>query len=121
MPTYCYRTEDGEIIDMAFSRGEAPSEVELSDGRKAVRDLRAELTGSVISVRGGGQSSRTWPMEPCIASGVHPDQAPELRAHFKKHGVSVDVPPHGDPIYESAGQRKKALKCRGMHDRNSFS
>lgn len=117
--TYCYCTEDGEIVDRVFPRGEAPGRVELDDGREAVRDLRAELAGSIISVRRQTASSRTWPMT-CYASGVHADQAGELRKHLRDRGCPTKVTPDGDPIYESAAHRKKALKVRGMHDKNSF-
>jgi hypothetical protein len=120
MPTYCYRTEDGEIIDRVFPRGEAPGEVRLEDGRMAVRDLRAELAGSTVSVRGQGASSRTWPLT-CYASGVHAHQAGELRKYLRDRGCPTEISPDGDPIYTSAAHRKKALKVRGMHDRNSFS
>jgi hypothetical protein len=99
--------------------GHAPDEITLPNGRVATRDRRAELTGSTISVRGGGGSGRAWP-QTCYASGVHPEQAGELREHLARRGCKTEVKPSGDPVYESAAHKKKALKIRGMHDRNSF-
>ncbi len=61
-----------------------------------------------------------WPMDPCCASGVNPNQAGELRNFYKKHGFRCDVTNNGDPVYESAGHRKAALKLRNLHDKDSF-
>ena len=61
-----------------------------------------------------------WPPIECIASGVAPQQAQELRDFFSAHGEQVEVSNSGDPIYTSAAQRKRLLKLRGLHDRNSF-
>lgn len=120
MPTYCYKAPDHEIIELAFPSGEAPPCVELESGQVAIRDRRAELAGSTISIRGQGRNTRTYPMT-CYASGVHPDQAGDLRQYLQERGCPTEVTPQGDPVYTSAAHRKKALKLRGLHDRNSFS
>jgi hypothetical protein len=121
MRTYCYRIDEGNSIDVQFPAGKAPETIELSDGTVARRDYQSEMSGGAAFVKGSRNPvKRGWPMEPCYASGVHPSQAQGLRDHFKKHNLSVDVTPSGDPIYESAGQRRKALKCRGMHDNSSY-
>ena len=62
-----------------------------------------------------------WPAIECYASGVHADQAQELRDYFKQRGECVEVTSAGDPVYASSAQRRRCLKMRGMHDRNSFS
>jgi len=121
---YCYSTEDGEIHDLEFPMGEAPKRVELLAGHViATRNYQAEgVSGSVIGTNNPVKSrTRKWPMAPCYASGVHASQAGELRKHLKERGCSTEVTPNGDPIYTSAAHRKKALKIRGMHDRNSYS
>ncbi len=66
-------------------------------------------------------TSRVWKPIECCASGVHASQAGELREFFRKHGESVEVTADGNPVYESASQRKRLLKLRGLHDRNSYS
>lgn len=118
MPTYCYTTGGGRTFDRVYPAGEAPGEI-VVDGEKARRDFRAELRGCSISVRGGGRKSRAWPMED-FAAGVHASQAQELRDHFKKSGVPTEVTSDGDPIYTSHQHRKRALKCRGLHDKQSY-
>jgi hypothetical protein len=60
-------------------------------------------------------------MEPCFASGVNAVQAPELRKFLADRGCATEVTSEGDPIYRSAGHRKKALKLRGMYDKASYS
>ena len=128
MITYCYYYTDpisgeGGVLERDFPMGQAPKILRFEDGSFATRDYQAEhvggfVKGTVNPIRSGSRGA--WPMKPCYASGVHSDQAPELRQHFKRHGLNIEVTKGGDPIYESAAQRKKALKCRGMHDRNSF-
>lgn len=124
---YCY-SFDEEIIERTFPVGEAPDEIVMNQsGEKAFRNRQAEVLGLTTCVKGcednshhRGRSS-PWPMEPCVASGVGPQGAQELREHFTAQGVSTEVSKDGEPIYTSAAHRKKALKCRGMHDRNSYS
>jgi hypothetical protein len=125
---YCYRTLNGEIFDREFPPGEAPDRISIGcngHSKPAFRDRRTEMSGATMIVKGTENPTRqprrgAWPMNECYASGVHSDQAQELRDHFKKNGLSIEVTPNGDPIYTSAKQRRKALKCRGLHDNASF-
>jgi len=93
--------------------GEAPEKIRIEgDGQYAIRDYRAE-SAAVPSTAG-------WPLE-CEGSGVHPGQAQQLRDYYDRHGCPTEVTSRGNPVYRNAAHRKKALKCRAMHDRNSFS
>ena len=91
--------------------GDAPRTIQSCEGVELERDFGAEHNPR----RAGGG----WPIE-CLASGVNAAQAGELREFFSKHGESVNVSSDGNPIYTSPGQRKRALKLRHLHDRNSF-
>ena len=121
--TYCYRCLNGEVVDVIHRAGEAPDEM-MIDNDIVVRDLQAEVAGMHVSVVGSQSRTRqprnTWPMEPCVASGVHADQSQDLRDHLKANGCPTEVTGDGDPIYTSASHRKRALKIRGLHDNNSF-
>jgi hypothetical protein len=110
MPTYCYTTEDRKTVERLFPAGEAPPTI-MVDDKVAHRDYRAE--------RVGVPATAGWPME-CFASGVHASQAGELREFLDKKGVPTEVTKDGDPVYRSASHRRKALKVRGLFDRNSF-
>ena len=114
MPTYCYKTEDGEIVEQFFSMSDVPAEVFTTDGRKAVRDFQAEN----LPRKAYGSN---WPMAPCIGSGVNAAQAPELRKYLADRGCPTEVTSGGDPIYTSPGHRKRALKLRGMHDKSGYT
>jgi len=107
---YCYETSDGEIIELNFPVGTAPKSVMVGKQR-VFRSFSAEHK-SVPPTTG-------WPIT-CFASGVNAAQAPELREHYRKHGVNVEVTSDGDPVYKNAQQRRKALKCRNMVDRSSY-
>jgi len=112
MSMYCYvNDKTGHKMQRAYPAGKAPKVIRY-EGFKFRRDYEAEHVG-VPPTKG-------WPIE-CIGSGVHADQAGELRDHFKKHNVSVPVSKDGNPIYANATQRRKALKCRGLVDKASFS
>jgi len=109
---YRYTTDNGEVYERAFRMGTAPHEIKLDDGRVAKYTF---ATPNIASASGG----KSWPME-CLGSGVHANQAGELRDHFKRHGVPTEVSKDGNPIYRDAQHRKKALKCRGLVDKSSY-
>lgn len=121
MPTYCFMTKHGDIVERTFDRNHIPEYV-LVGNERAWRCRYAEgVTGAVAKAGGPvNRGSARWPMEPCYASGVNASQAQELRDFFKHRGVPTDVTDDGDPIYESAAHRRKALKVRGLHDESSF-
>jgi len=122
MATYVFSTENGEVVERVFPMGGCPASVEV-DGRVAKRNRSLEYKHTFIKgtktpiKRGNG----TWPMNPCVASGVQPDQAQELRDYLKDRGVPTEVNKDGDPIYTSQKHQDKALKVRGMYNKASFN
>jgi hypothetical protein len=122
MAMYCFSTPDGlTTVEREFDRDGVPEFVRVG-GKRAYRDRQAEGVGGFVATGQCGRSGHgIWPMSPCVASGVHASQAQELRDHLADRGCPTEVTPGGDPIYTSAAHRKRALKARGLHDRNSFS
>ncbi len=124
MPTYCFKNDNGETYEKVFPASEAPDVLLDNLGGKWERDRQAEAAGMTTCVKGSENPVRRhkspWPMEPCIGSGVHPDQAQELRDHLSVRGCPTEIDKEGNPVYISAAHRRKALKIRGMHDRNSY-
>jgi hypothetical protein len=110
MPTYCYETSRGDVVERVFKIGTAPASIEI-DGRIARRSFSAE--------RIGVPAKKGWPME-CLASGVNASQAGELRAHLAAAGVPTEVTKDGNPVYRDARHRRKALKVRGFRDNMAF-
>lgn len=111
MPVYCFtNARTGDTICRVYPMGSAPSRI-LEAGRVYERDYRAE-NASVPATKG-------WPLE-CVASGVHPSQAQELRDFYKSRGVPTEVTPDGNPVYRDARHRRRALKARGFRDRSSY-
>lgn len=109
MPVYCYRVGK-KIIEKTFPIGLAPECIVVGK-RIAKRDFQAE--------RKSFPPAKGWPMT-CFASGVNANQAQELRDFLEKKGVPTEVTPDGDPIYKNATHRKKALKARGLFDKNAY-
>lgn len=116
MPVYCYETEDGTIIERVFKAGDAPKQIILSDPGEAERVAKRSFQAEGVK----SASPSGWPMT-CCASGVNAEQAGELRSHFAEKGIPTEVTKDGDPIYTSSAHRKKALKARGFHDKDSYS
>jgi len=112
MPNYCYTSPAGELFEKYYKMGEAPSKIVLDNGTVVERDFAAEHSPRQA---GGG-----WPIE-CLGSSVHPSQAQELRDHFQASGVPTEVTREGRPVYRDKQHRERALKCRGLHDLNSFN
>ena len=114
MPYYCFTVKDKTLtVDEFFKMGEAPGKIRLVDGREAFRDYCAEHQTHRRSGAG-------WPFE-CIASGVAPSQAQELRDFYKKHNEHVTVTSDGNPVYETPRDRRRLLKLRGLHDKSDFN
>ena len=111
MPTYCYR-RGRRVVERVFSMKERPESIVIG-GKVFRRDRASEFAGVFVAPHAG------WPIE-CVASGVNPDQAGELRDYLAKKGVPTEVSAEGNPIYRDARHRRKALKARGMHDNASF-
>ena len=112
MPTYCYRTKSGAVLEQVFPVGKAPNKFRLPGSVNVwSRDFAAEHVG-VPPTKG-------WPIE-CIGSGVNASQAGELRKHLADKGVPTQVSPDGNPIYRDAKHRRKALKARGLYDKSAF-
>lgn len=111
MPTYCFKNrKSGKVIECEYKMSDVPKSVKRS-GKIFERDLKSEMV-AVPATKG-------WPME-CYASGVNASQAGDLRDHFKKNGLNIEVSRDGNPIYASAGQRRKGLKCRNLIDKSAY-
>lgn len=109
MPTYCYRRGE-KVVARVFSVAERPQSIMIG-GKEYVRSFADE--------RPGVPSTKGWPLE-CVASGVHPSQAGELREFYRKNGCPTEVSEDGNPIYRDATHRRKALKLRGFKDKASY-
>ena len=113
MPTYCYRTADGEVVERVFQVGRAPKAIVLAGPSRKI--ARRYFGGEGVGI----PAAKGWPIE-CVASGVHASQAQDLRDHLRARGVPTEVTSDGNPLYRDAAHRRKALKARGFIDRSSW-
>jgi hypothetical protein len=107
---YCFESSRGVVIEQDFAVGQAPRAISVG-GVQYFRSYSAEHKSA--------PPQKGWPIE-CYASGVHPDQAHELRRYFREAGVPTDVTSNGNPVYRDHLHRRKALKCRNIVDRASY-
>lgn len=116
MPTYEFKTEDGEIVELFMPFAEhdrrvKDGEITLDDGRKAKSYFNPHAGISTVPAN--------YPMV-SSAAGVHPSQVKEHMEYLRKAGCGqVNHTKGGDIIFESKGQRRKVLKALGMFDRNA--
>ena len=110
MGMYCY-TNGKDTIEVFFPSYKAKPKRIRRNGKTYERDFSAEAVGVPMS--------KGWPME-CVASGVAPSQAQELRDYYRKAGVPTEVTADGNPIYRNAAHRRKALKARGFKDKAGY-
>jgi len=106
MPTYCYRTSDGELVERSFRIGKAPRCVRLEDGRIAERSFRDELP---THVRGD-----TWPRK-SQAMGVHLSQIDSETKRLGSMGIPTQFDDKtGAAILESPRHEKKLREALGL-------
>ena len=59
-----------------------------------------------------------WPLK-CEASGCHRSQVPEFEKMMYQAGVPTDFTKDGRAIYRDRSHRAKALRVRGMFDKDA--
>jgi len=109
MPLYVYR-HGKKTVTRAFRIADRPAFVMVG---------KVRYDRSIGDERPGVPATAGWPIE-CVASGVAPQQAGELREFYRKRGCPTEVTADGNPVYRNAAHRRRALKLRGFHDRSSF-
>ena len=115
MPTYEFKAQDGEVVELFMPFAEHDRRVKdgkitLDDGRKAATHFNPR--GGISTV------PANYPMT-SSAAGVHPGQIKEHMEHLRSKGCGqVNHTKDGDIIFESKGQRKKVCEALGLYDRN---
>ena len=118
MPTYCYRTKKGTLVELVMTNAEreereTDGEIVLPGGKKAYRDMVTELNGT--------KQTCNWstPLE-SISLAVHPTQIPEFRKIDREHGLNIDYTTDGSPRLTREKQRRQYCRAHGYHQNNAF-
>ena len=101
-------SESGRTVERYFRVSDVPDAIEIDREIYVLNDN---------NIRSG--KSR-FPYE-CVVSGVHANQAQELRDFYGERKFPIEISQDGNPIYTSRKHRSEALKLRGMVDRGSYS
>lgn len=115
MPTYEFKTEDGQIVELFMPFAEHDRRVKdgvikLDDGRTAKTYFNPRAGISTVPAN--------YPMV-SYAAGVHPGQVKEHMEFLREAGCGqVNHTKNGDVIFESKGQRRKVCETLGLFDRN---
>jgi len=115
MPTYEFKTDDGEIVELFMPFAEHDRRVKdgvikLDDGRKAVSYFNPRAGISTVPAN--------YPMT-SSAAGVHPGQIKEHMDHLRMMGCGqVDHTKDGDVIFKDKHQRKRVCEALGLFDRS---
>jgi len=117
MPTYVYRKNSGEIVELAMSisekerRQRQDGTIVLDDGSIAERDFSVE--------QGGFRNTPgNWPLY-SDAAGCHPDQVDHMQKEAARRGVPTDYTPDGRVIFRSRDHRRRFCEAFRFYDRNA--
>jgi hypothetical protein len=116
MPTYCYTCKACKRTLEKYYSPETerrPKSVRCSCGKRAVRDMVAELRPVV-------HHPGNWPRL-SDALGVMPGQQAEAQAQAKRAGVSLDFHADGRAIVRSPQHQRRLVKALGWVDRGAYS
>ena len=113
MPTYCFQTVDGILVERDFPIGEAPTFVRDNRGNRACRCYQAEHAPQDADK---GQHNPQWPMK-SEGMGLNPDQIPDAMKQpgAKAHRHQYD-PRTGAMVFEDRAHRKACMRDLGFHD-----
>lgn len=111
MPTYCYETVDGEMVERFFHRADKrPAAITLEDGRRARRSLVAE------HAKGRPVRHGKWPRK-CTAMGVHPNQVDEAMRRDPEAKFDRKT---GECIFDNPQHERRVLKNAGFVNMNDY-
>jgi len=114
--TYCYETEDGEIVELQMTIAEKAERqaidgtIRLDDGRWAKRSIQSERPGA-------NQFSGAYPIS-SESMAVHPSQIKDMAEKAEAAGVPTNFTKDGCPVLRSKGHRRKFAETFGYFDRN---
>lgn len=116
MPQYSYRTDDGELVLVQMSvHEEQPEYITTYDGRVAKRDVASDFKGQTAKATPGN-----WPML-SDSMAVLPEQREEAMAAAAAAGVPTFFHEDGRPEFTSPKHKRRYLRSKGFHEKNSFN
>jgi hypothetical protein len=116
MPFYCYRKENGEVIELFMTVAEM-EKFQDKEGNAVFRDEK--IKRDIISEqREVPSTAGNWPQE-SDALGVHPSQVAQARQESIRLGVPTEFTSDGQAILTSASHRKQFAEALGYYDRNA--
>ena len=112
MPIYCYKTEDGEVVERVFAMKDVEETIVLEDGRTATRDFKAEHNYGGVGT--GGNYPRN-----SSALGVHPRQVKDFEKHSREYGVPTHFTKGGEAILTDKAHERKYSRLRRCYQNNA--
>lgn len=115
MPTYGYKSEDGEYMELIMSIAEMENRQRL-DGTIEHEGKTWKRTFAILGVT-GTESNPGWPIE-SQALGIPPEHIERFRQFDRSRGVPTDYTKTGEPILRDRNHRRRYLKAHNCYDRN---
>ena len=112
MPFYCYKTEDGRIVERFFRMGQAPRQI-MVNGKPARRSIAAEHGG----FKHRPDLYRDFHKK-LFTVGWHPSQRKEAMDALRKLGVPTYVDKNGVPHITSRNHWIRFLNAMGYVNRD---
>ncbi len=117
MPTYCYRSKSGKVLELMLPMSEALEKIS-HNGVILERDLCTELKrGGPNIMRTSAKPNRLWPKK-SVSAGIGAKQVgpdgrykdPEARARFPHHRFDKS----GKAVYNSMKELRRHTKDVGL-------
>jgi hypothetical protein len=111
VPVYTFRSDDGESHEVALTMRDYPRDgvITLPDGRKAIRDFKADMFGT--------RPPGNWPRA-SWAMAVSPKTIAQAEKHDREKGVPTHYDRQGRPVYTSPEHQNAHYALFGCHDKD---
>ena len=100
-----------EMSDWVDNEDIRAREIELPNGKKALRSIALEAVGF-------SHTPSNWPMV-SEAAGCHPSQIRESQEYLAKKGIHTDYTKDGNPIFKSEKHKAQVCRAFGLYDKNA--
>jgi hypothetical protein len=113
MSTYCFVTDDGEVLERQYPIGMCPHSVSV-DGKYAVRSHEHEWNRSSTM-----RSVNPWAKHRSVSLGVSPSQVKEAEKWHAERGVPTRFNDQGEALITSAKHQRDVCRIRGLFNKDA--
>lgn len=121
MPTYCYRSDDGECKELIISSKEKDEREVIEDGMRVIYiDKKKYKRDYTTEKMGFDTYPGNWPLK-SQSMGCALNQIDEMEAYARSQGVDLQYDRKtGAAICKDKRHWKDVMKLNHMHDKDAY-